>query len=87
MPTDEPLNGDVAVAGGAAADRPAGGAPPSRGATSRRSGRELAEVVLAKYGVLIAFVVMIIVFSLARPDSFPTWENAKSILTPAAPSL
>ena len=88
MSVDEPLNSDVAVSGGAAADRPAGGAPPPRGTTSGgRSGRELAEVVLAKYGVLIAFVVMIVVFSLARPESFPTWENTKSILTAAAPAL
>ena len=56
-----------------------------RPASARRSGRETAEMILAKYGVLIAFVVMIVVFSLARSGSFPTWENAKSILTAAAP--
>src|SRR2546421_6638685 len=59
----------------------AAGRPLSAG----RSGRETAEMILAKYGVLIAFVVMIVVFSLARSGSFPTWENAKSILTAAAP--
>ena len=59
----------------------AAGRPMSAG----RSGRETAEMILAKYGVLIAFVVMIVVFSLARSGSFPTWENAKSILTAAAP--
>ena len=58
-----------------------------RPASARRSGREPAEMILAKYGVLIAFVVMIVVFSLARSGSFPTWENAKSILTAAAPML
>jgi ribose transport system permease protein len=64
-----------------------GGPPAASPAKARRSGREMAEVILAKYGVLIAFAVMIIVFSLARPESFPTWENAKSILTAAAPAL
>jgi hypothetical protein len=56
-----------------------------RPASARLSGHETAEMILAKYGVLIAFVVMIVVFSLARSGSFPTWENAKSILTAAAP--
>ena len=35
-----------------------------RPASARLSGREPAEMILAKYGVLIAFVVMIVVFSL-----------------------
>src|SRR4051812_9406146 len=56
-----------------------------RPVSARLSGREPAEMILAKYGVLIAFVAMIVVFSLARLGSFPTWENAKSILTSAAP--
>jgi ribose transport system permease protein len=57
----------------------------ARLASARRTGRETAEMILAKYGVLIAFVVVTVVFSLARSGSFPTWENAKSILTAAAP--
>jgi len=48
-----------------------------RPVSARRSGREPAEMILAKYGVLIAFVVMIVVFSLARSGSFPTWENVR----------
>ena len=30
---------------------------------------------------------MVIVFSLAKPDTFPTWENWKNIFTAAAPAL
>ena len=77
MAVDEQARG-VARGADEAAGRPA---------SARRSGREIAEMILAKYGVLIAFVVMIIVFSLARRTSFPTWENTKSILTAAAPAL
>jgi ribose transport system permease protein len=42
---------------------------------------------LAKYGLLGAFLISILIFSLVRPASFPTWRNAQSILTLAAPSL
>lgn len=55
-----------------------------------RVGRPRADQVnalLARYGLLGAFLLTIIVFSLARPDTFPTGDNAKSILTLAAPSL
>ena len=30
---------------------------------------------------------MILAFSLARPNTFPTWANAESILTAAAPGM
>jgi ribose transport system permease protein len=43
--------------------------------------------VLSRYGLLLAFVIMIIAFSLAKPDAFPTTDNLKSILTAAAPAL
>ena len=32
-----------------------------------------------RYGVLVAFALVVLAFSLARPDSFATWENWKSI--------
>jgi ribose transport system permease protein len=35
----------------------------------------------------MAFAAVIVVFSLARPESFPTWANAQSILKSAAPAL
>jgi ribose transport system permease protein len=37
--------------------------------------------------VLIAFLIVIAAFSLAKPHVFPTWDNAKSILTDAAPPM
>jgi len=43
--------------------------------------------LLARYGLLAAFVLTVIVFSIARPDTFPTMENLKSILTAASPPL
>jgi len=33
-----------------------------------------------RYGTLVAFGAVVLAFSLARPDSFATWENWKSIL-------
>src|SRR5947208_17141149 len=41
----------------------------------------------AKYGLLGAFLLSILIFSLVRPASFPTSRNAESIATLAAPSL
>ncbi len=43
--------------------------------------------IVSRYGLLLAFAVMIIFFSLAKPDAFPTTANLKSILTAAAPAL
>src|SRR4051794_32865405 len=45
------------------------------------------EVIISRYGLIFAFLLTILVFSLARPHSFPTWRNTESILTLAAPSL
>ena len=37
--------------------------------------------------MLFAFVLVVLVFSLARPSTFPTWTNAKEILANAAPQM
>ena len=50
---------------------------------SRASGADLA----SRYGLLGAFLLTILIFSLAVPDSFPTGRQRESILTLAAPSL
>jgi ribose transport system permease protein len=67
------------------------GAEPSEGAAAaavrRRETVDRLNSILARYGLLVAFAVMILAFSLAKPDSFPTWDNTKSILTAAAPAL
>lgn len=69
----------------------ASGAEPSEGAAAaaarRREMVDRLNSILARYGLLVAFAVMILAFSLAKPDSFPTWDNTKSILTAAAPAL
>lgn len=52
----------------------------------RSSHRPSSTGLLARYGVVIAFLVMIAVFSLVKPHVFPTGTDAKSILTTAAPS-
>jgi ribose transport system permease protein len=59
------------------------GAPAPRAHTAG----DLARTLFARYGVLIAFGLMILAFSLARPNTFPTWANAESILTAAAPGM
>ncbi len=43
--------------------------------------------IASKWGLLIAFLITILVFSLAVPHSFPTGRNAQSILTNAAPAM
>jgi ribose transport system permease protein len=55
--------------------------------SARSAGRIEPRDILTRYGVLIAFAIVILVFSLAKPDVFPTWGNAKSILTAAAPPM
>ena len=54
---------------------------------ARRSASGLLLQILSRYGVIVAFALMILVFSLARPDTFPTVTNLKSILTFAAPQM
>jgi ribose transport system permease protein len=56
-------------------------------ARPRRTRRDLANIVLTRYGVVLAFLLMILVFSLIKPHVFPTWGNWKSILTTSAPPL
>jgi ribose transport system permease protein len=41
--------------------------------------------VLARYGGIATFVIVIAVFSILRPETFPTIENVRSILMLAAP--
>jgi ribose transport system permease protein len=65
-----------------------GGAPgPVATAPRGRSLRSTAGVFLARYGVLVAFGLMLAFFTLARPNTFPTIDNAKAILVNAAPGM
>jgi ribose transport system permease protein len=60
---------------------PAGPSAP----VGRRS--TMAGTYISKYGLLLAFLITIIIFGIARPHTFPTVNNLKSILTLAAPSM
>src|SRR5262245_24067787 len=62
--------------------------PPQPKAAGKQRSRSINwGTIASKYGLLIFFGLTIVVFSLARPHTFPTGENAESILTLAAPSL
>jgi ribose transport system permease protein len=52
-----------------------------------RTVRDRLGVLFARYGVLMAFGVMLLTFTLLRPSTFPTVDNAKSILVAAAPGM
>ena len=59
-----------------ASGRPAVAAGPS---TARRVSTRVAPYFV-RYGTIAAFVVVVALFSIARPDTFATWENWQSIL-------
>jgi ribose transport system permease protein len=52
-----------------------------------KSARDRLGVLFARYGVVMAFGVMLLTFTLLRPSTFPTVDNAKSILVAAAPGM
>jgi ribose transport system permease protein len=56
---------------------------PSQSLLARISGNSF----VAKYGLLVAFILMLIIFSVAKPHIFPTYSNFKSVLTQAAPPM
>ena len=48
---------------------------------ARRFGAKTPGDWLAAYGAVFVLIVMVIVFSILIPDTYPTWRNAKAILT------
>src|SRR4051812_48141886 len=60
--------------------------PPIHPETPGRSAHPTASSLLARWGVIFGFLALLIFFSLMRPDTFATWQNAKSILN-ATPIL
>ncbi|MDX6603490.1 MAG: ribose transport system permease protein [Solirubrobacterales bacterium] len=48
---------------------------------ARKLGAKTPGEWLAAYGAVFVLVVMVIVFSILIPDTYPTWRNAKAILT------
>jgi ribose transport system permease protein len=67
------------------------GASPSPGGAQRTvPPRSIAKRLLdlaPRYALVVAFIAMLIFFSLMRPDSFPTTANIRAILNQAAPLL
>ena len=68
--------GDLATAGGPRGD--------AKDDDARRDWKTAAADFAERWGVLIVFAVMIVVFSLLSPDVFPTWRNTLSILEQAS---
>ncbi|MDO8187835.1 ABC transporter permease [Conexibacter sp. JD483] len=62
-------------------------APAGRATAASSPVRDAAAAFAARYGLLVAFLATVVVFSAVRSSTFPTWRNAESILTLAAPSL
>ena len=61
------------------------GDEPGAGAGAKRAGVPAWQQFIAKYGVLVALVVTIIVFSALKPHVFPTGSNLKAILEQFSP--
>ncbi len=70
--------------GGAVATESAGETAAAPAQESKRSG--LADLG-ARYGLLGGLVLIVVIFSLLRPDTFPTMDNLRTTLTLAAPLL
>lgn len=65
---------------------PGAGAEGSHDPKPKRSGSGFSwQQLVAKYGLILAFVVVFAVFALLKPHVFPTGNNIKSMLTLAAP--
>ena len=64
-------------------DRPARTTGPAGASRAIRGPR--GQEILAKYGVLMALVLTIVVFSALKPDVFPTSANFKAIAEQFAP--
>jgi ribose transport system permease protein len=63
---------------------PAGAASALEEAPAKERRQREIWVALARAGIALLFVVMLVVFSALRPENFPTWDNAKAILEQAA---
>jgi ribose transport system permease protein len=60
-----------------------GEAPPPAGRTRRRMPPSVGSF-FQRYGVLIAFLLVIVFFSIERPHAFPTMDNLRAVLAGAA---
>jgi len=61
-----------------------GGTPAEPEPAARRAGGAVARDALQRYGLLGVFAVVVLVFSLLKPDLFPTADNFQSIASTQA---
>lgn len=75
-----------AAAGAGAVPEPT--VPPSQPSPPSRSAMAggVAQRVLFRYGLVVAFILMLIIFSVLKPHVFPTTENLKAVLEECAPT-
>lgn len=61
--------------------------PAARAVPARRGGPMMPRVLdwSSRYGVLVVFLLMCAMFALLRPNTFPNWNNIKSLLQASAP--
>jgi ribose transport system permease protein len=85
MPENTPTPATAVPAGPTEPAAPTSAPKPAPGDAS--SPRVRLAPFLSRYGLLIAFALTIVVFSLAKPHNFPTVNNLKAILTLAAPPM
>ena len=52
--------------------------------SERRSGREIAGDLANRYGLVGVFLVVIVLFSILKPDTYPTVDNAQTIASTQA---
>ncbi len=79
---------DHAVAGGGVKGAPPEVGPPPASSPPAASGSRAMgalQHLLFRYGLVVAFLIMIGIFSLAKPHVFPTGQNVKAILEECAP--
>jgi ribose transport system permease protein len=62
------------------ADKPSTSAARKAPSGPRRFGGKTAAGWLTAYGAVFVLVVMVVVFSILIPDTYPTWRNAQAIL-------
>lgn len=87
MPENAPPTSTTTTsAGGERPTGPGAGAQGSHDSKPKRPrGRLDTRDLIARYGLLVAFAVVIAIFAILKPSVFPTGENIKSMLELAAP--
>ncbi len=81
--TDHVVAGDAVKSGPPPEVSPPPASSPPVSGGSRALGA--VQQLLFRYGLVVAFLIMVAIFSIAKPHVFPTADNAKAILEECAP--